>query len=155
MQTDDYLMIHIEWMHWTRVVRIDSEHSPAAYRSYSGDSIGRWEGDTLVVETTNFRREAAPQMLHGRESAGVPRGAMKVVERFSPIDGQSLLYQFEVEDEEYTAPFGGEMPWPKTDQYNYEYACHEGNYSMLGQLRGARQLEKEWIAAGKPVKGGE
>ena len=153
VQTDDYLMIHIEWMHWTRVVRIDSKHSPAAYRSYSGDSIGRWEGDTLVVETKNFRREAAPQMLHGRESAGVPRGAMKVVERFSPIDGQSLLYQFEVEDEEYTAPFGGEMPWPKTDQYNYEYACHEGNYSMLGQLRGARQLEKEWIAAGKPVKG--
>ena len=153
VQTDDYLMIHIEWMHWTRVVRIAAEHSPAPYQSYSGDSIGRWEGDTLVVETTNFRREAAPQMLHGRESAGVPRGAMKVTERFSPIDGKSLLYQFEVEDEEYTASYGGEMPWPKTDQYNYEYACHEGNYSMLGQLRGARQLEKEWVAAGKPVKG--
>ncbi len=152
VQTDDHLIIHIEWMHWTRVIRIDSEHAPSDIRSYSGDSIGSWDGDTLVVETTNFRREAAPQMLHGRESAGVPRGAMKVTERFSPIDGQSLLYQFEVEDAEYTAPYAGEMPWPKTDQYNYEYACHEGNYSMLGQLKGARQLEKEWIAAGKPVK---
>ncbi len=155
VQTDDYLMIHIEWMHWTRVVRIDTEHASADLRSYSGDSIGWWEGDTLLIETTNFRREAAPQMLHGTLSAGVPRGEMKVVERFSPIDGESLLYQFEVEDEEYTAPYGGEMPWPRTDQYNYEYACHEGNYSMLGQLRGARQLEKEWVAAGKPVKGSE
>ena len=141
VQTDDHLIIHIEWMHWTRVIRIDSEHAPSDIRSYSGDSIGSWDGDTLVVETTNFQ-----------ELPNVPREGLKVTERFSPIDGQSLLYQFEVEDAEYTAPYAGEMPWPRTDQYNYEYACHEGNYSMLGQLKGARQLEKEWIAAGKPVK---
>ena len=141
VQTDDHLIIHIEWMHWTRVIRIDSEHAPSDIRSYSGDSIGSWDGDTLVVETTNFQ-----------ELPNVPREGLKVTERFSPVDGQSLLYQFEVEDAEYTAPYAGEMPWPRTDQYNYEYACHEGNYSMLGQLKGARQLEKEWIAAGKPVK---
>ena len=141
-QTDDHVAINIEWMHWTRVIRLNSEHLPSDIRSLSGDSIGWWEGDTLVVETTNFL-----------ESPGVALEGLKVTERFSPIDGKSLLYQFEVEDPEYAAAYGGEMPWPRSDQKNFEYACHEGNYSMLNQLRGARTLEKEWIAAGKPVKG--
>ncbi len=133
VQTQDHLMIMIEWMHWTRVVRIGGEHMPAEYTSLSGDSIGWWEGDTLVVETTNFR--AMPDL----SGEGV-----RVVERFSPVDGDSLLYSFTVEDPEYEAPYSGELPWPKTTDKSYEYACHEGNYAMGNTLRGARLLEAEY-----------
>ncbi len=132
VQTDSHVVIHIEWMHWPRIVRLDSEHAPPDVRSLAGDSIGWWEGDTLVVETTNFL--AVPN---------VPREGLKVVERFSPIDDGSILYQFAVDDPDYEAPYGGEFPWPKTTAYNYEYACHEGNYAMGNILRGARLLEEE------------
>ena len=134
VQTDTHVVIHIEWMHWARVVRINSEHHGLEFRSLAGDSIGWWEGDTLVVETTNFL-----------DRPGVPRENLRVVERFSPIDGDSLLYGFTVHDPDYTAPYSGEFPWPKADHANWEYACHEGNYSMGNTLRGARLLEKEWL----------
>ncbi len=135
VQTDDHVMINIEWMHWTRIVRIDATHLPSQIRSLAGDSIGWWEDDTLVVETTNFLA-----------SPGVPRQGLRVVERFSPIDEHGLLYQFTVEDPDYTAPYSGELLWPKTEQHAYEYACHEGNYAMGNMLRGARLQEKEWLA---------
>ncbi len=133
VQTEDHFMIMIEWMHWTRVVRIGGEHMPAEYTSLSGDSIGWWEGDTLVVETTNFRD--MPD-LRGK--------GVRVIEKFSPIDGESLLYGFTVENPEYEAPYSGELPWPKTSGKSYEYACHEGNYAMGNTLRGARLLEAEF-----------
>ena len=133
VQTDSHVMINIEWMHWTRVVRIDSEHLPANVRSLSGDSIGWWEDDTLVVETTNFLA-----------SPNVPKEGLRVVERFSPVSNEGLLYQFTVEDSDYEATYGGELLWPKTESYSFEYACHEGNYAMGNTLRGARLLEKEW-----------
>jgi hypothetical protein len=135
VQTDTHVLINIEWMHWARIVRIDSEHLPSAIRSLAGDSIGWWEDDTLVVETTNFLA-----------SPGVAREGLRVVERFSPIDEKGLLYQFEVEDPDYEASYSGELLWPKTDQRSYEYACHEGNYAMGNTLRGARLLEQEWSA---------
>ncbi len=134
VQTDTHLLIHVEWMHWSRIVRLDSEHLPPELRSLSGDSIGWWEDDTLVVETTNFL--ARP---------GVSRKGLRITERFSPIDSGSLLYAFTVYDPDYEAPYSGEFPWPKTDAKNYEYACHEGNYAIGNTLRGARQLEKEWL----------
>jgi len=134
VQTDDHVLIHIEWMHWSRIVRLDSKHLQPELRSLSGDSIGWWEGDTLVVDTTNFL--ALPS---------VPREGLRIVERFSPIDNDSLLYQFTVYDPDYSAPYSGEFPWAKTADKNYEYACHEGNYAMGNTLRGARFLEKEWI----------
>ncbi len=134
VQTDTHVVIHIEWMHWARVVRINSEHHGPEFRSLAGDSIGWWEGDTLVVETTNFL-----------DRPGVPRKNLRVVERFNPIDGDSLLYGFTVHDPDYAAPYSGEFPWPKADHANWEYACHEGNYSMGNTLRGARLLEKEWL----------
>ena len=131
VQTDDYVMINVEWMHWTRVIRMDDEHLPADIQSLSGDSIGRWDGDTLVVDTTNFRDMPGPQ-----------REKLHVVERFTPKpDG--LLYQFTVEDSDYVAPYSGEFFWPKTPHRLYEYACHEGNYALGNILRGARLLEKE------------
>ena len=133
VQTEDHFMINIEWMHWTRVVRIGGEHMPDSYTSLSGDSIGWWEGDTLVVETTNFR-----------DMPDLRGEGVRVVERFSPGEGNDLLYSFTVENPEYEAPFSGELPWPKTTDKSYEYACHEGNYAMGNMLRGARLLESEF-----------
>lgn len=134
VQTGAHVLIHIEWMHWARIVRLDSAHLPSEIRSLSGDSIGWWEGDTLVVDTTNFL-----------DQPGVPREGLRIVERFSPLEADSLLYRFTVYDPDYTMPYSGEYPWPKSDLKSYEYACHEGNYSMANTLRGARQLEREWI----------
>ena len=134
VQTDTHLMLFIEWMHWARVVRIDSEHLPSEIRSLGGDSIGWWEDDTLVVETTNFL--SAPN---------IPREGYSVTERFSPINEGGLLYSFTVVDPDYEEPYSGELPWPKTEQRAYEYACHEGNYAMGNLLRGARMLEKEYV----------
>ena len=134
VQTEDHVLILVEWMHWARVVRLDSEHLPSDMRSLAGDSIGWWEDDTLVLETTNFLFEP-----------GVPREGLRVVERFSPLDAGRLLYRFTVHDPDYVTPYTGEYPWPQTDTSLYEYACHEGNYAMGNTLRGARRLEREWI----------
>ena len=133
VQTDDHVMILVEWMHWPRMVRMNGEHLPDDMRTMAGDSVGRWEGDTLIVETTNFLAE--PDM---------PREGLSIVEEFSPLDAARLLYRFTVYDDDLVAPYTGEMPWPRTDKNLYEYACHEGNYSMGNTLRGARRLEKVW-----------
>ena len=135
VQTDTHVVILVEWMHWARVIRLDSEHLPEAVRSLGGDSIGRWEGDTLVVDTTNFL-----------ERPGVPRPGLHIVERFTRVDRDTLRYQFTVEDPEYTAPWSGEYPCEQTSDKLYEYACHEGNYAMGNILRGARLMEKEELA---------
>ena len=138
VQTDSHVLIYIEWMHWARIVRLDSEHVHPEIRSLAGDSIGWWEGDTLVVETTNFL-----------ERPGVPWEGVYVVERFTPIDEGALKYNFTVHDPDYTGPYSGELPWPKSEQKSYEYACHEGNYGMGSILRGARQLERDWYDAAR------
>ncbi len=135
VQTEDHFMIMIEWMHWTRVVRIGGEHASDSYRSLSGDSIGWWEGDTLVVETTNFR-----------DMPDLRGEGVRVVERFSPSGGDRLLYSFTVENPEYEAPYSGELPWPKTTDKSYEYACHEG------QLRDGQHAARR-AAAGVGVPG--
>ena len=136
VQTDDHVMILIEWMHWARLVRLNAEHLPDDMHSLGGDSIGWWEGDTLVVDTTNFFA-----------SPGVTREGYRVVERFSPLTKDSLLYRFTVHDPSRVAPYTGEMPWPKTASKMFEYACHEGNYSMFNTLRGARAQERAALSA--------
>jgi len=143
VQTDTHVVILVEWMHWARIIRLDSEHPPAHIRSLGGDSIGWWEGDTLVVDTTNFFA-----------TTNVPREGLHIVERFSRLDAGNLLYQFTVEDPDYTAPFSGELPWPRTRDQLYEYACHEGNYALGNILRGARILERETLAK-RDTAGGE
>jgi hypothetical protein len=141
VQTDDTVTIMAEMNHDARVVRLDSEHAPPEMRFWLGDSIGWWEGDTLVVETTNFRDETG---------LGAGSRNMKVTERFSRIDADTLRYQFTVEDPTvWTQPWSGEYPWPATGDRVYEYACHEGNYAMGGILRGARLLEREAEEAAK------
>ena len=144
-QTESHVMILIEMVHDARIVRLGSEHPPADQRFWLGDSIGWWEGDTLVVDTTNFHPE------------GASRGASEnvhLVERFSRLDDGNVLYRFTVDDPTvWQAPWTGEYVWRATDEKVYEYACHEGNYSMEGILRGARLLEAEALA--KKAKGSD
>ena len=138
IQTEDHVMILVEMVHDTRIIRMNAEHAPPDIRSWLGDSVGHWEGDTLVVDTTNFNDSPA--------LADASRN-LHVVERFSRIDADTLLYQFSVEDPTvWTEPWSGEYVWPSTDSRVYEYACHEANYSFGGILRGARTLEAEALA---------
>ena len=135
VQTEDHVMILVEMVHDARIIRLNSEHAPPEMRSWLGDSIGHWEGDTLVVDTTNFSDRPA--------LSGASRN-LHVVERFSRTDADTLLYQFTVEDPTvWTAPWSGEYTWPASENRVYEYACHEANYSFGGILRGARILEAE------------
>ncbi len=136
VQSEDHVMILIEMVHDARIVRLNAEHKPQNLRSHLGDSIGWWEGDTLVVDTTNFIAESG-QARGGSEH-------LHVVERFTPQANGDLLYAFTVEDPTvWTASWSGEYTWRESQEKVYEYACHEGNYSMPGILRGARLLESE------------
>ena len=135
VQTEDTVMILVEMVHDARIVRMNQEHNPPELRSWLGDSVGHWEGDTLVVDTTNFT---------DNPSLGGASRNLHVVERFSRIDSDTLLYRFTVEDPTvWTAPWTGEYVWPSSDDKVYEYACHEANYSFGGILRGARVLEQD------------
>ena len=145
VQTGDHVTILVEMNHDARVVRIDGEHPPASIRKWMGDSIGRWEGDTLVVDTTNFREQSgfslASEDLH-------------VVERFTRVDAGTLLYQFTVDDPgTWAEPWSGEYIWPASSDRVYEYACHEGNYALGNIMRGARILEDEARAGTSPTAG--
>ena len=135
VQTRDTVMILTEMVHDARIIRIGGTHLPRSMRKWMGDSIGRWEGDTLVVETTNFTE-------HTRF-----RGAsenLRVVERFSRVDANTLRYQFTIEDPStWSRPWTGEYTWPLTTEKIYEYACHEGNYALENILRGARLKEAD------------
>lgn len=135
VQTDTHVMIEIEMVHDARVVRMNSEHPPKTVRSWLGDSIGWWDGDTLVVETANFHPSAA--VRGGSEN-------MVVTERFSYLADGDLLYNFTVDDSTvWDGTFTGEYVWRAKTEKVFEYACHEGNYSMEGILKGARLLEAE------------
>jgi len=148
VQTDDHVTILVEQIHDARIIRLDAEHGPETMRRWMGDSIGRWEGDTLVVDTRNFK--TAPGALDISED-------LHVVERFTRIDGETLLYQFTVSNPHYSAPWSGELVWPATDERIFEYACHEGNYSFGNIMRGARALEQEARAQreGKAIESGK
>ncbi len=135
VQTDDHVLILVEMVHDARIVRMNAEHAPPEIRSWLGDSVGHWEGDTLVVETTNFNDTPA--------LGGASRN-LRVVERFTRIDAGTLLYRFTVDDPTvWSAPWSGEYVWPATRDRVYEYACHEANYSFRGILGGARILEQD------------
>ena len=138
VQTEDHVMILAEMVHDARIVRMNQDHAPPEIRSWLGDSVGHWEGDTLVVDTTNFT-----------DSPGLGRASreLHVIERFTRTDRDVLLYRFTVDDPTvWTEPWSGEYVWPSTDERVYEYACHEANYSLGGILRGARLLEDDVLA---------
>jgi hypothetical protein len=141
VQTPRYVMILNEMNHDARVIRMDAKHAPENIRSWMGDSVGHWEGDTLVVDTTNFSEKT-------RFRGSSPN--LHVVERFSRIDAKTIRYRFTIEDPAtWVRPWSGEAAWPATTDSVYEYACHEGNYAMGDILRGARLKEKEAEEAAK------
>ncbi|MGH8188708.1 MAG: hypothetical protein ACREUC_19275 [Steroidobacteraceae bacterium] len=136
VQTADALVIRAEMNNYARIVRIGGQHTPAPVRNFHGDSIGRWEGDTLVIETTNFHA------LHVRGNVPLS-GQGRVVERLTRVSDAEILYEFTVEDAaSYTRPWRGEMTFNATEDRVFEYACHEGNYALPGILSGAREQEK-------------
>jgi hypothetical protein len=143
VQTNDHVMIMTEMNHDARVIRLGAtDHAPPQVRPWFGDSIGRWEGDTLVVETTNIH----PMQLAQTSPLWPYRGAsdqLKVTERFTRTGPDVLLYKFTVEDPStFTAPFSGELPFNRINELIHEYACHEGNYALPGILAGARAEEQ-------------
>src|SRR5262249_52718447 len=134
VQTPSVVMILSEMVHDARIVRMNLPHLPPTIRKWNGDAIGRGDGDTLVVDTTNFTDRTRF------------RGAsenLRVVERFSRIDANTLRYQFTVDDPDtWARPWSGEEAWPATDSRLFEYACHEGNYALTNIMRGARLREQ-------------
>jgi hypothetical protein len=132
-QAPGYVAILNEMVHSSRIVPTDGR-AHGNIRQWKGDSVGHWEKDTLVVDTTNFRRETS---LDG-SSANT-----HLVERFTRVDANTLLYEFTVDDPMmWTRPWTAVVPMTKSDEPIYEYACHEANYAMSGILAGARAAEK-------------
>ncbi len=142
VQTRDHVTILNEMVHDARIVRLGGDHLPPNIRQWMGDSVGHWEGDTLVVDTTNFTDKT---QFHGSGRD------LHVVERFSRLADGNLLYKFTIEDPStWDRAWGGEYPWRTTTDQLYEYACHEGNYSLSNVLSGARAREREAAAAAAP-----
>ena len=140
-QTPDHVVIMTEMVNTSRVIPIDGgPHLPDTVRQWSGDSRGHWEGDTLVIETKNF--DAKRRWRNTTES-------MHLVERLTRVDADMLLYEFTVTDPEtWTSSWTAAVPMPLNPEPMFEYACHEGNYSMPVMLGGTRAEEK--AAAGQP-----
>ena len=139
VQTPDNVVIEVEMVHDTRIVRLNGKHRTDDVRPWMGDSIGWWDGDTLVVETTNI-----PQ---GEQFYGSWKN-LKVTERFKRVGPNRLYYAFQVEDPTmWDKPWGGEYEFSALKGDLYEYACHEGNYALPGMLGGARHAEQEAAAA--------
>jgi hypothetical protein len=141
VQGPDHVAILIEMGHEVRIIPLDNRpRLPASVRQWKGDSIGRWEGETLVVETTNFSDVTAFR--------GTSRN-MQLTERFTRRDADTLIYEFTVDDPQtYARPWTVQVPLTRTDGQVYEYACHEGNYGMAGALAGARARERQAEGAG-------
>ena len=136
LQTPDHVVIVNEMVHNARIIPLDGR-SHGVLRQYAGDSRGRWEGETLVVETRNFLRET---------SLGGSSRDTYLVERFRRVDPDTVMYEFTVEDaNSYTSPWTAMMPLRRTDGPLFEYACHEGNIGLGGILAGARNLDTQRI----------
>ena len=142
VQSPGYVMIMVEMNHDARIIRLNSDHNPDNMKPWLGDSVGWWEGETLVVKTINhhpqqkFRAAIRHQILMMEEA--------EVTERFTRTGTNEILYQFEVNDKKaYRETWKGEMPLRSTNSKMYEYACHEGNYAMANILAGARAEEKQ------------
>jgi len=144
VQTADYVVIAAEINHDVRIIPLRAAASPSAARSWSGVSVGHWEGDALVVETSQFSEGSgwrAPSRLYLSPNA-------RVTERFTRTSPTEIRYEYTVEDPAvFTRVWRGEMPMTRTAARIYEFACHEGNYSLSGILAGGRQKDREARAA--------
>ncbi|MGI1678323.1 MAG: hypothetical protein K6L75_06310 [Cellvibrionaceae bacterium] len=148
VHTDDYLMILVEMVHDARIIplfdsakKAKANHRPNALKPWLGDSVGWYEGKTLVVETINFNALSMEQ----NSTPISPTG--KLIERFERYSDKEIFYQFTIEDSNlYSQPWTAELSFYETEGPVYEYACHEGNYAMPGILEGARLKEREAAA---------
>ena len=141
-QAPDVVSILVEMNHNARMVRIGGAHREDAMRQWLGDSVGHWEDDTLVVETTNFHPDHS--MRGSTRHFLYLEPDTEVEERFTRVSDDVIFYEFTVTDPDlFSQPWKGEMPLWKTDGPIYEYACHEGNYALPGILAGARKKEAD------------
>jgi hypothetical protein len=135
VQTPDAIMILVEMVHDARVIRMSGTHKPAGIKQWLGDSIGHWDGDTLVVDTTNFNNQT---LFRGSSEN------LHVIERFQRVDANTILYRATMDDPTtFTKSWTIEYPFNATAGPVYEYACHEGNYAMPDIMGGARKMEGE------------
>jgi hypothetical protein len=148
IQSPGYVVIRSEMVHEQRVIPVSSSgdvgrpHVGKAIKTYMGSSVGHWEGDTLVVETRNFRTDDGVVFQNANPDT------FKIIERFTRVDATTLNYEFTVEDPQtWTRPWTAIIPWTKIDpkEQMYEYACHEDNYDMVHFLLGARKREAAGI----------
>jgi hypothetical protein len=144
VQSPGYVTILVEMNHEVRVIPLDGRpHLPQNIRQWTGDSRGRWEGNTLVVDTTNFTFNNQSRFGVGYLD-GMTDQNLHVVERFSRTDPDTILYQATINDPTvYTKPWTVEISMTKREDHLFEYACNEGNYGMFGILSGARAEEKK------------
>ncbi len=135
VQGPGYVAIYVEMVHDVRMIPTDGRaHLPSSIRLWMGDPVGHWEGDTLVVETTNFTNDS-PFNNSSQD--------MKLVEKFTRINKDVLMYEFTVNDPVFTKPWTAQLPMTPIEGPLYEYACNEGNRAMEGMLAGAREEEKK------------
>lgn len=139
VQTADYVVFRTEMISHARIVPLNSEHKMQAITPLFGESVGHWEGDSLVVETTNF----SPM----QEDASISLSTnARVLERFTRVSDEQILYEFTVDDPKYySQPWRGEARFLATEDKVYEFACHEGNYALSGILTGARRQEHDQL----------
>ncbi len=144
VQTESHVVLLAEMNHDARIVRINGEHRDPPLYPWLGDSVGYYEGDTLVVVTTNFHPQQ--NMRSSLEHRFFASSAMQVTERFTRTADDTILYQFTVEDSEnYSQPWSGELPMNRNGEQVFEYACHEGNYALPGILAGARRADADGV----------
>jgi len=141
VQVPGYVMILVEMIHDVRIIPLDGRPQlPANVRQWTGSYRGHWDGDTLVVESTNF---------NGKNPFQGSSENMKLIERFTRVDEDTIRYQFTVDDPStWTRPWSAEVPWAKTIGPLFEHACHEGNYGVMNTLAGARLEDKKAAEAG-------
>ena len=143
VQNEDHVIIMAEMVHDYRVIRIgEREPMPDHMTPYFGDAWGHWEGNTLVVETTNLNPNYPFRGLPASPET-------KVHERFTRVDDDTVLYEFTIDDPGYEQPWGGEIPFERLDDLVFEYACHEGNYALTNILSGARYQESLTTSSGR------
>ena len=149
VQTRDYVLINVEMVHEARIIPLDGRpHLPAHLRQWNGSSRARWDGDTLVITSTNFKDATGTLMLDGNLArTGIgwsPDENLTLIERFTRLDNDRMIYEFTINDPTvWTKPWTAAIPMTRTDNSLYEYACHEGNYDFGFILSGARNLEKD------------
>ena len=144
VQNRDYVMLLAEMNHDVRIVRLNGQFRTPPQYPWMGDSIGHYEDDTLVVTTTHFHPQQNLRLALEHRFYGSPD--MKVTERFTRMDDDTILYQFTVDDpQNYDQPWSGELPMNRSQERIFEYACHEGNYALPGILAGARTAEVQGI----------